>query len=240
MFSTQRIARVALMALSIGAASAHASMVTLTGPSFDLVYDTATLDPLFGAPTLVGNTIHFAPSNFSALSLRGDEDVTRTATTHVQLLLHTGTQLSSVGLLEQGSYTLSGSQSFVDVGGQIRLFDLQNFQNETTSRISPVGSLNVADGLSHDWQASASASLAGALGQATKVNLTIENSLEAYTDGSESGLLKALILKTPGTDGVTIQVSTVPEPESWALGLIGLSCVFATGIARRRSHPLEA
>lgn len=229
----------ALAALFVAAAPSQASMVTLLGQDFDISYDSAAVDALFGTPTLVGNTIRFTPSHFSAQSLRGDEDVTRTATTNVILQLHAGRQLASASLLEQGSYTLSGTQSFVDVGGQIRVFDLNNFSNEVTARLLPSGNLSLADGNSHSWQAAATASITAqsALALASRLNLTLENSLEAYTDATEAGVLQALIVKTATPDGISIQISTVPEPESWALSLVALGGLLATSFRHRRTQP---
>jgi PEP-CTERM motif len=231
--------RLALTGLLVVAAQAQASMVTLVGQDFDISYDTASVDALFGTPAVVGNTIRFTPVNFSAQSLRGDEVVTRTATTHVILQLHAGRQLASASLVEQGSYTLSGTQSFVDVGGQIRLFDLNNFSNEVTARLLPSGNLNLADGHSHSWQAAATANIPAhsALALASRLNLTLENSLEAYTDANETGLVQAMIVKSTTPEGISIQISTVPEPESWALSLVALGGLLAMSLRHRRTQP---
>jgi hypothetical protein len=244
MLNINNTLKLALASLFMVATHVHASMVTLVGQDFDISYDGATLDALFGAPTLTGNTIHFAPSLFSAQSLSGEEDVTRTATTNVTLQLHAGRQWSNISLVEQGQYTLSGSQSFVDVGGQLRVFDLNNFATEVTTRLLPTTALNTADGSSHAWQAAAGveASVNASLARATQLNLTVQNSLEAYTDSTESGAVKALISKASSPEGVTLQISTigaVPEPESWALGAVGLGGLFAMSLRnRQRNKPI--
>jgi PEP-CTERM motif len=231
--------KLALASLCLIAAQAHASMVTLVGQDFDISYDTAALDALFGAPTLSGNTIRFAPSLFFAQSFSGDEVVTRTATTNLTLRLHAGRQWSNISLVEQGQYNLTGAQSFVEVGGQLRVFDLNNFPTEATSRLQANSTLSMADGGSHAWQASASvaASTNAALALATDLNLTVQNSLEAYTDSSEGNAVMALIAKSSGADGVTLQITTisaVPEPESWALGVVGLGGLFAMALRNRQ------
>lgn len=238
--------KLAVASVCLFAAQAQASMVTLVGQDFDISYDTAALDALFGTPTLSGNTVHFAPSLFSAQSLSGDEVVTRTATTNLILRLHAGRQWSNISLVEQGNYSLSGAQSFVEVGGQLRVFDLNNFPIEVTSRLQASSPLTMADGASHAWQASANvvASANAALARATELNLTVQNSLEAYTDSAEGMAVKALIAKSSGADGVTLQITTisaVPEPESWALGVVGLGGLFAMALRnRQRKTPFEA
>lgn len=231
--------KLALAGLCLVAAQAHASMVTLVGQDFDLSYDTAALDALFGAPTLSGNTVHFAPSLFSAQSLSGDEVVTRTATTNLILRLHADRQWSNINLLEQGQYSLNGAQSFVDVGGQLRVFDLNNFSTEVTSRLVATTPLGRADGASHAWQASAmvAATTNTALAQANQLNLTVQNSLEAYTDSLEGSTVKAMIAKSSGPGGVTLEITTisaVPEPQSWVLGVVGLGGLFAMALRNRQ------
>ncbi len=244
MLNTPNTLKLALAGLWMAAAQAHASMVTLVGQDFDISYDTAALDALFGAPTLSGNTIHFSPSLFSAQSLAGDEDVTRTATTNLLLRLHAGRQWTQISLVEQGQYSLSGSQSLVDVGGQLRVFDLNNFSTEVTRRLLPTTALNTADGAIHAWEASASVEAAAnaSLAQATQLNLTLQNSLEAYTDSSESGPVKALIAKAANPNGVTLEITTisaVPEPASWGLGVLGLGALYAMSQRnRQRNKPI--
>jgi hypothetical protein len=227
MFSALHIARASLVALALAATQAHASLVTVVGATFDVRYDAALLNAsLFGTPTLTGNTLSFTPVSFSAQSINGNQYATQDSTINLQLLPHAGQQITAVSLTERGDYLLRGNQSFVEVTGQIRLFDLDH-------------PLTVADGVVHNWQAGAQIQVLGngALPGATRFNLTLENLLGAYTSNTEnSGPLRAFIQKKNAIDGVSMVISTVPEPEAWGLALAGLLVV--PFVARRHRDAL--
>lgn len=240
MISFFHIARSSLVALVLTATQTHASMVTLVGATFDVRYDDVLLNAsLFGTPTLTGNTLSFTPVNFTAQSLNGNQYATRDSTINLQLIPHAGQQITAVDLTERGDYLLRGSQSFVEVTGQIRLFDLDRPLNEDTDTITAVTTMTLADGVVHNWQASAGIHVLGnnALPGATRFNLTIENLLGAYTSNTDtSGPLRAFIQKKNAIDGVSLVVSTVPEPEGWFLALAGLLVV--PFVARRHRNTL--
>jgi hypothetical protein len=240
MFSALHIARASLVALALAATQAHASLVTVVGATFDIRYDASLLNAsLFGTPTLTGNTLSFTPASFSAQSINGNQYATQDSTINLELLPHTGQQITAVALTERGDYLLRGNQSFVEVTGQIRLFDLDHPLNEDTNTITATTAMTVADGVVHNWQAGAQIQVLGngALPGATRFNLTLENLLGAYTSNTDnSGPLRAFIQKKNAIDGVSMVISTVPEPGAWGLALAGLLVV--PFVARRHRDAL--
>lgn len=217
---------------------AQASLVTLVGQDIDVVYDSTQIGSLFGTPTLLGNVLTFTPINFKAESLNGTGFVTADSTANVQIRPHAGQDITWISLTERGDYVLRGSDSFVGVTGQIRVFDLAAPLSEDTDRIEATAPMTQADGLSHNWTTQAQVQVLGnaQLAGARNVNLTVENLLEAYTSETEGGPLRAFVQKKFVADGVSITISTIPEPEVWSLGLFGLMFLAATA-ARRRPTP---
>ena len=120
----------------VGIAPAHAAMQTVIGSAFDITYDDA-LTGLFGALSLTGSTIIFSPTTFKAKSLNGAEFVTANQTFQFRVTPHTGIDFSSISVSEAGDYELQGAHSFVNVGGQIRAFDVANSFVQLTNNITP-------------------------------------------------------------------------------------------------------
>lgn len=236
MVSMTHFAKPMLLTLALGVSSTQASMVTLIGTDFDVRYDDTLLNAsLFGTPYIAGNTLSFTPVNFKAQSTTADRYATADSTINLQLLPHAGQMISAVSLIERGDYRLRGSQSFVEVTGQIRLFDLDRPLNEDTATIVANAPLTLADGVLHNWQAAAQIQTQGnpLLQGATHYNLTIQNLLGAYTSDTESGVpVMAFIQKKNLIGSVSVSVTAVPEPATWVLGLAGLMLIPL--IARRR------
>jgi hypothetical protein len=228
--------------------NAHAALVTVSGTDFDLTYDTTKLG-LFGVPTLVGNSIFFTFSGFVAESLNGAGVVTQNSTiSGLVLTARNGFQFGAFDLAEFGDYRLNGSDSAVQVNGQLRAFNVASAINTQTAAnlaLAPGTSLNLNDGALHDWAALARIDAATAAqwvppvfgaptnviqSRAREVGITIENQLTAYTDASGTGLRQAFIEKKFA--GVQMTVSPVPLPPSAALLAAGLTA--AIWVVRRR------
>jgi len=229
--------------LSVG--TAHSALVTLSGTNFDLQYDD-TLLGLFGAPTLVGNTFFFTPTNFRAESLNGQGSVSTNSTVSgITLIAKNNYQFTSFALSEFGDYLLDGVGSSVSVHGQLRAFNLANPVFTQTSNnlvVNPLTPLALNDGVNHDWQASAliDGTTGVTSGQqnviqsgASNVGLTIENRLRAFTQPGGTGVQQAFIEKKFAGTGVTVTVNPVPLPPSFALLASGL--LVAVWLSRRRS-----
>lgn len=224
---------ICVAAASITTGSATAAMVTLVGTDFNVVYDDTKLGQ-FGAPTLSGDTLYFLPNNFRAESQNGAQVVTDNSTLNgLTLIAHTGFQFGALTVAEFGDYILSGANSNVTVGGQLRAFDPSNSVFTQTSNniaVSAATSLKINDDVNHNWVAGASINNSTStiipggnpwLSSASSVGLTLQNNLSAYTSPTDSGLLEAMVEKK--FDGVSLTVTPVPLPAA--------AWLFASGIA---------
>lgn len=249
--SRVQVWRHAVVAALLGSAcswGAQAALVTLSGTDFDLTYDTTKLG-LFGAPTLAGNSIFFTFNAFAAESLNGAGVVTQNSTVSgLVLKAKNGFEFGAFDLAEFGDYKLNGSGSSVQVSGQLRAFSIASAINTQTAAnlsLAPGSSLNLNDGLLHDWAALARIdantqpqSVPPVFGvptnviqaRAREVGLTIENQLTAFTDPQSAGLRQAFIEKKFA--GVQMTVSPVPLPPSVALMAAGLAA--GLWLVRRR------
>ncbi|RVU45124.1 hypothetical protein [Rubrivivax rivuli] len=220
------------------AVAARAELVTISGTDFDLTYDTTKLG-LFGAPSLAGNSIFFTFSGFVAESLNGQGAVTQNSTiSGLVLTARNGFQFGELVLVELGDYKLSGAGSRVDVQGRLRAFDMSapiTTQTVAALELEPGSSLAMANGLLHEWAAtaridgnSAVQPVPSVFGVATNaiqarpraLGVSIENQLTAYTEATSMGLHQAFIEKKFA--GVQMLVAPVPLPSTAALAGAGL------------------
>lgn len=234
--------RVAMVLAALGAvtsAPVSAALVTIVGTNFDLTYDDTKLG-LFGAPTLVGDTLFFTPNAFAAESLNGAGAVTTNSTVSgLVLTAKNGYQFGAFDLAEFGDYRLNGASSFVTVTGQLRAFNVASSINtQTASFLAVDGStpLTINNGLLQPWLATARID-AGTAPQAVPpqfgealnvlatrpgaVGLTIENQLLAFTDPDGTGLRQAFIEKK--FNGISVDVTPVPVPPAAAMMVLGLA-----------------
>ena len=234
---------VAVGILLLGSGVTSASTITLNGTDVMFTYDD-TLTGLFGTPTVSGNTLFFTPAAFKAISTNGMGTVLTSSNMNVLVTPNAGVKLSSIGLQESGDYSLKGVGSTVDVGGELRAFDIGNpFTVQDTAFINTTSPLTSSDNKYHNWTATANLDLSSAAWQkANAVNFTIENVLEATTTARFS---KAFIdkkfsgiqLSVGAIDGIT-PPSAVPVPG--ALWLFGSGLVGLVGISRRAAPSVAA
>lgn len=216
------------LGLSLNVAAAP---VTLVGSTVTYSFDDALLG-LYGMPVLVGDSLFFSPNDFKAESNSGSPALGFTAATmNISVQPNNPAQwLGSVSLNEVGDYLLfdplNSSAKGVAVTGQIRVRDLNTLM-ETTDNITPAGSMTEVGLPSKNWSASAAADVGSWV--STLANVTVENLLIAYTTTAPS---LAFIEKK----GVVLQVTAVPEPETWAMLLAGLGLV---GLQLRRKMKAE-
>ena len=213
--------------ISLALPTAQAAEVRLDGAGFDVIYDDSLLG-LFGTPSLLGQSLIFTPTTFSALSTDAGWAFTN-ATIGLTLVADDGFTLAGANLVERGDYLKFGASSTVFVAGQTRSFDLRTPAVETTALISGAGptALSVHDlPVITNWEASSSQTFAGA---ATEVHYTIQNLLAA---NAGVGGLAFIEKKYLALNVETLVVSAVPEANQYAMLLVGLG--FIGGFYNRR------
>ena len=213
-------------------ATSQAAVITQFGTDVSFTYDDATL---FGTGTVVGNSISFLPTDFKAESLDGAGLDTLSET--LNLIIESTTEgyfMDSFVLAEQGDYKLDGAPT-ADVDAS------SNFLVESAtsncgifacseSKIFTSGPLGDTGGALAAWSLGGSIDLSDTAGWGsdTKVNLQLQNNLEASTSNFGE---QAFIQKKQG--GIGITVNPIPVPA--AVWLFGSGLIGLIGIARRKA-----
>lgn len=231
----QRAIPAALLALAMAPASLLAATQTLTGTRFDVVFDDAAIG-LYGPLLLAGDSIVFSPIAFAANSENGAGQATLDRTVELQLLPHAGQVISAVGLIERGTYRLAGAQSDVYASGELRVSGVLNAAPQVADALVPDTFFGFTGGATQAWQGTAAVSLLGSgIAQDGGVRLSLQTILEGKTRVTDTSALRvAYIGLDPTGAAITLNVTMVPEPESWAMLLTGLAAIGA--LARRRRH----
>jgi len=223
---------VCLGLLGVSTQSAQADIVHLEGTTVDFYYDTAGVNPLFGAIYVSGDTIFATPTSFSASASGGLTDIT-SATGTIQVIAKTGFNLSGVTVSEGGDYSVSNSTSSVDVGASLRLFDwatpLPGGTEENTNLT--LASAFVNDGTLRGWSASGGFDMTTPTWDGiSNVGLRLTNVLTATSvDGGTAYIDKSIV----GGIGFTFE-TVVPVPA--AVWLFGSGLIGLFGFARRKAH----
>lgn len=218
----------AVFLLALASANANAANVTLDGDHFSISYDTAVIG-LFGAPSLIGSSLVFAPGGNPGFSAQSDNGVKVTNSTFsFMIMADPGYKLSSFNLFEGGDYMLIGNSSRVSVGGQLRVkpVNLAALTAAVTPSMPLTSQTTFEAFATTNWDAHASISPAVSLSSAT---VSIENLLGARARLVEDGY--AFIEKK--NVELSFVLMPVPEPESYAMLLAGLGLMGT--VARRRS-----
>lgn len=215
------LATVGLVAGVPASAASH----TLNGTAFDITFDDAVIG-LFGLPTLLGNSLFFAPGGSPGFSAQSDDGIdVANSTFAFTISANPGFTLDSFRLSEEGDYFFFGPVAGVAASGQLRVKPLVPNATTLTSPISGASfSPNaLLDFGTHDWQAGTTISTT----PLTLAQVSIQNLLAAYANGD---LAFSFIEKKNVT--LEVGVSPVPEPAGYAMFLAGLGMIaFA---ARRR------
>ena len=214
--------------------AAFAATVTLAGTTVNFTFDSA-LSGLFGAPTVTGDALYFTPTDYKAQSFNGSGFASASQTFNIAVNANPGYLVSAVNLAEDGDYYNIGTGASVAVGGKLYVRDLESplapaasSKIQTTLPLTDVTSMagfETTNWTSHTGIA-IPAGWGGADGVVSGVNVTIENILLAssLTSGSAAFIEKKFV-------GLSVVTAPVPEPETYAMMLVGLGLV---GFAVRR------
>lgn len=205
---------------------------------------TPTIDSyptVYGAPTVSGNALLFASTNFGVAASSGASDfLDGTLTT--RMVASAGNYISKVQWTERGDYTMFGGSGTVV---QVVAPFFVRIEETTNGPITPIYvSDNVVmtpsggdffapgeNGAGKLWSGNLLEDIDAILalnkipGHATKVTFSIDNILIAQTDGGGSALLKKK------QAGATLEV--VPEPSTFLLASLGIVALVGIRLRKR-------
>ena len=219
-------------ALVVASSTASAVVITQAGTDVSFTYNDASL---FGTGTVVGNSISFSPTSFSAQSLDGAGNVIVADTLNVTVLATTaGFAMDMFGLQELGDYRISGAPS-ANADASARFNVLSNTTQCglfacSANEIFTTGSLADTAGVLTNWSLGGAIDLAATAGWGsdTEVTIQLQNNLLANTGATGD---VAFIQKKQ--NGVGISINPVPVPA--AVWLFGSGLISIIGIARRKT-----
>ncbi|UCV23502.1 PEP-CTERM sorting domain-containing protein [Ferribacterium limneticum] len=219
----------ALIATALISTSALAATQTLDAGNYTISYDDAALG-MFGIPTLTASGISFAPSGDHAFSVESFSGMKlASSTVAFTITADAGYTLSAFNLSENGTYLKFGDGSKVSLGGSLTVQDLVNTSSTVTKAValsSPLSNSTTFEDLeASSWNASA-----GALLSTGKATVSITDKLGAWAFAESDGY--ASIAKSNVI--LDVNVTAVPEPQSFAMLLAGLGVVGAM-VRRRRN-----
>ena len=207
---------------------AQAATVTLNGSTINYQYDTVTNSAalaLFGAPTIVGDTVRFLPPSFRAESLDGVATNTPLASTDVvsanfifdRVYSTNQLALTQIKIIEFGDYEITNGDA-VSADLLLTMSNNNNFL-EFTSDAQAFDALGDSGGL-QTWQLTSTLDPIFEFSPvANDVAITIQNTLTATTNanGEVAWIQKKITL---------VATAVIPVPAAvWlfgsALGLLG-------------------
>lgn len=241
--------RVILVALSAGfiswvgqaqAVTVHGNFAGATVDFFGVTETSATdATPLYGAPSVFGNSLAFFPASFASSSTGGSSDVTE-GTLTITITAKPGFFLDKISIVEFGDYTLSGigtAATYASVSGALDITDLTFASGTYTDplAVSPTMPVDLsggpADGL---FSGSSMIDLTdlGLFG-VKSIFLEFANVLETGSEAGTSALIQKKLIS-----GTTITIETViPEPSAIVVwSLLGLSLTFGSWWRRRKTR----
>jgi hypothetical protein len=211
-----------------------------TDVDFNTVQETSTTDPepLFcsGVVLATGNTLTLFPTNFSA-SATGAFGFDETSSQLQSVIMSTSAlTIDQVLITEFGDTDLSGispgggTGTIASMSGQITVL-------ETTGAVPCVGPACIVgfnatfspsdilalpgDPGTTNWSASVLVDIAGSVPGATKVELSLDNILQAFSEIGTTAIIQKKV-------GGPISITVIPEPTTLALlggGVLAMGCL---------------
>lgn len=209
-------------------AQTFAATNTLTGNHFTITYEDAVVG-LYGKPSLVNSSLVFGniggSPGFSAQTASGIKFTN--ATFAFTIAADQGYALSGFNLFEAGDYAVLGNDNSVLVSGQLRVKPTGS--SPITSAITTSAALSAKTSFlsfaTTNWEANASVNPSTALTSAT---VSIENILGASVPTSGYAFVEKKNVE------LGFILTSVPEPESYAMLLAGLGVILAV-VSRHRN-----
>jgi hypothetical protein len=213
--------------------------------------------PLFGAPTVTGNSIDFNPLGFDATATNGASDITDSNLTFM-VTAHANRRIDSLTLNESGDTTMAGNVPPGSMGTATAVFasgvlDIHEVDFAGINHITipfaftfnPSGGTYFlgTDGgggpfFNTQWTGSVTLDIDAILiangittGGATKISIDLDNTLTAVT---QTGTTATIGKKDFGGVTITTEVRQPPVPEPASLGLGGVALA---ALAQWRRRP---
>ena len=199
-----------------------------------LALDPTDPEPLWEAPIVIGDSLFFSPTAFTAAA-NGAFGFDGTSSLLEMVISATSGTISTINITEAGD-TILGGAGTAATSTNVGLSGIATVVEQGGLPIAPV-QIPWAATFSQDtftlpgdagataWIGSISIDVASVVPNATEVILDIDNTLFAFSEAGTAALIQK---KT--TDGLII---TVPEPATFALLGLGLLSAAASGRRRR-------
>lgn len=242
-FKLPQIATLALTFIAVATSQAATNYGTFVGSTVtfqDVTEWSPSGDPLplYGAPTIVGNTLDFTPSFFTSAS-NGASDTTD-GTLSLLLKANPGNAISSVLFSERGDFTfagIGGANTFVSVTATffIDIYKVDGIALATPLQLTEFATfspnaLGIFDKATYPtpptkiWTGSLNLNVNNALtlagisfvSGATEISFELDNILVAQSDVGTTATITKKDFK-----GFGITVNEIPEPATFTLVLLG-------------------
>ncbi len=194
----------------------NANLVTANGSNVSFTYDDSLLG-LFGTPTVSGNSLIFAPTNFSASStVSSPYDFVNSSV--VVTINAIGNPISKVSLAESGNYIKIGGSADVVATGTLITTDLTNTLT-SVSNIIPTAATFATTTFPNplgNWEAKAHEDLLNSFSVLANINNILGTQ---KLESNDYALINKLSVS------LTATVSAVPLPQAvwlFGIGLMGL------------------
>ena len=234
-----------MLILGFAGGASAASYGTFVDPTGTVSYENVQdVSGLFGAPTVSLNSLDFTPTNFEALcSVCGPSGATTTDILTLDIQAISGQQISVLSVNEGLDYILQSftgggfasvlvtASLFIDIT-EINGLSVNNINSSVAISYTPSNNVSVFGtgidtgillGTTGAIDIQSIIAAAGATGEATRVSISLDNTLSAFHDGAGQALIRKR-----DTDFLSVTINggnPVPEPSTALLLMGGLAAL---------------